>query len=57
MVKKMRDIYIDENTGVLINKLGITDPKLLSQVESDMLIVRLKEILEMMSLHMDMIHI
>lgn len=42
----MRDIYIDENTGVLINKLGITDPKLLSQVESDMVIVRLKEILE-----------
>ena len=31
MVKQMRDIYVDEKTGVLKNKLGITDPELLKQ--------------------------
>ena len=42
----MNDIYTDKNTGVLINKLGITDPELLRQAEADITIVRLKEILE-----------
>ena len=42
----MRDIYIDEKSGVLKNKLGITDPELLRQAEADITIVRLKEILE-----------
>ena len=42
----MRDIYVDEQTGVLINKLGITDAEKLRRVESDLTIVRLKQILE-----------
>ena len=42
----MSDIYTDKSTGVLINKLGITDPELLKQAEADIVIVRLKEILE-----------
>ncbi len=46
MVKQMRDIYVDENTGVLINYLGITDAEELNQAESDLTIVRLKQILE-----------
>lgn len=41
----MNDIYTDKNTGVLINKLGITDPELLRQAEADITIVKLKEIL------------
>ena len=41
----MSDIYTDKSTGVLINKLGITDPELLKQAEADIVIVRLKEIL------------
>lgn len=42
----MSDIYTDKSTGVLINKLGIKDPELLKQAEADIVIVRLKEILE-----------
>ena len=42
----MHDIYVDEKTGVLINKLGITDAEKLRQAESDITIVRLKEILQ-----------
>ena len=41
----MSDIYTDKSTGVLINKLKITDPELLKQAEADIVIVRLKEIL------------
>lgn len=41
----MNDIYTDKSTGVLINKLKITDPELLKQAEADIVIVRLKEIL------------
>lgn len=42
----MRDIYVDQKSGVLLNKLGITDSELLRKAESDITIVRLKEILE-----------
>ena len=42
----MNDIYTDKDTGVLINKLGITNSELLRQAEADITIVRLKEILE-----------